>query len=411
MPILLPEDRAIQLPKMHRVRQRFDTLSPIDIAQTVRSQGQRQEIASGVRAGQKVAVAVGSRGIRNLSLIVRNTVDWLKSRGAEPFVVSAMGSHGGGTDDGQRAILEGYGITEESMGVPVHCRSEVVQLGVTSQGIPIYIDSLAAQADLIIPVNRVKVHTDFVSDIQSGLCKMLVIGLGHHKGCSAVHEAEFTIYGDVLKEGAQLIMDKVEVPFGVAVVENAHDETCLLEFVPGKRLIEREKEILQLALRNMPKVLIPEIDILVVQEIGKNISGNGFDPNIIGKSYPADQLLLSGPKIHRMVLLDVTPESHGNAIGMGLFDVITRNVFDQLDLEAIYANGIAAKEIDSSKIPLIAADEREAVIVAYKVMFNTRVDELRIVKIKNTLELQEIEVSDALLPFVAGHPQLELMQG
>ena len=294
------------------------------------------------------------------------------------------------------------------MQVPIITTTEVVCLGEISGGRKVYFDKSALEADVIIPVNRVKLHTDFVSDIQSGLCKMLVIGLGNHRGCTEIHEADFSIFGEVIKEAASLILEKAPVVFGVAVLENAYDETCRIEAVPAEILIRREQELVREARKNMPVLMIPKIDILIVEAIGKDISGAGFDPNILGKSYILKEFVLSVPRIDKMILLDISPASHGNGIGLGIFDIITRKVFEQLDYEAMYANAIAVKCVDDCKIPLIAEDEEEAVKIAVKILRNADKENLRIVKIKNTIELEEIMVSHALLGEVEKNPCLVL---
>lgn len=408
MPLLLPEDYNIAIPPLYKVRQMFGREILPDIRGAIEKEFQRDEIRSKVKPGMRAAVAVGSRGIRNLAFIVKAVLEELEKLGAEPFIVSAMGSHGGGSEEGQRKVLYGYGITEEAMQVPVVTRTDVVYLGETSRKRRVYFDKSAMEADIIIPINRVKLHTDFVSDIQSGLCKMLVIGLGNHKGCSSIHEEEFPVFGETLKEAAALILEKAPVGFGIAILENAYDETSHIEGVPAENLIEREKELVVMARNNMPLLMLPEIDILIVEEIGKDISGAGFDPNILGKSYILNEFVLPVPKISRMVLLDISPASHGNGIGLGIFDVITRKVFEQLDYEAMYANAIAIKCVDDCKIPLIAKDEEEAVKIAVKILRNADKDNLKIVKIKNTIELEEIMVSHALLEEVERNPHLVL---
>ena len=409
MPILLEGDLNISLPSMHKVRQSFNREKINDIKETIDFEGSKESIISKIKPGQKVAVAVGSRGIKNIQQIVKLTVDKIKELGGDPFIVSAMGSHGGGTEKGQREVLYGYGITEEYMGVPIITKTDVIHLGKTKKGFDIYFDKTAAGADVVVPINRIKLHTDFVSDIQSGLCKMLVIGLGNHIGCSAIHEEEFDNFGEIIKEAATIIMEKINVGFGIAILENAYDETAKIEFIPSKDLIRREIELVKVAKENMPTLMIPEIDILIVEEIGKNISGAGYDPNILGKSYILKEYVLDIPKINRMILLDVSKESHGNAIGMGIFDIITRKVFEQLDFESIYANGIATKCIDDCKIPLISENEEEALKIAIKVLRNADKDNLKIVKIKNTLELEYIYVSDALIDYVKKNNKLELI--
>lgn len=409
MPILLDEDMNITLPKMYKIKQRFSNDKLDDIEKTIKYEINKEEIKSKIIKGQKIAVAVGSRGIKNLSQIVKNIIDEIKNMGGEPFIVSAMGSHGSGSEKGQREILSGYGITEELMGVKIITKTEVVEIGETKNGIKIYFDRVAYEADMVVPINRVKLHTDFVADIQSGLCKMLVIGLGNHKGCTSVHEADFNYFGEILKEAALMIMEKVNVGFGMAILENAYDQTAIIKAIPSEKLIEEEVELVKIAKQNMPTLMIPEIDILIVEEIGKNISGAGFDPNILGKSYILKEFVLDVPKINRMILLGISEESHGNAIGMGVFDIITRKVFENLDYESIYANGIAVKCIDDCKIPLIAKDEDEAIKIALKVLRGVDKNNLKIVKIKNTLELEYIEVSEAILDYVSKNNRLTLV--
>ena len=409
MPLMLEEDYQISLPSMHRVRQKFDRPRVEDPEGRIRSEFAKEEISGKIRKGQRVAVAVGSRGIRNLAFIVHSIICEIKRCGGEPFIVSAMGSHGGGTEEGQREILTGYGITEEAMGVPVVTSLDVVEIGKLKSGTKVYFDKAAFEADLVVPVNRVKIHTDFVADIQSGLCKMLVIGLGNHVGCTSIHEESFDHFGEVLKEAAAMIMQSANIGFGVAVLENAYDETAWIEAVPAETMIEREKQLVKIAAGNMPTLMIPEIDVLIVEKIGKDISGCGYDPNILGKSFLLKEFILPVPKIDKMVLLDLSEETHGNGVGLGIFDITTRKVFDQLDYESIYANGIAVKDLDDCKIPVIARDEDEAVKIAVKVLRGANKEQLKIVRIESTLRLEYIEVSEALLPLIEADERLELV--
>ena len=410
MPLLLEEDLKRPLPKMYRVRQSFNKEHLEDIEGTVAREFAKAEIRSQVKPGMRVALAVGSRGIRNLSRIVKCVVDQLLALEAEPFIVAAMGSHGGGTLEGQLEILHTYGITQEAMGIPVVANNDVELLGSTSRGIQVYFDRLCLeQADLVIPINRVKLHTDFVDTIQSGMCKMLVIGLGHHKGCTAIHKADFSYFGDTLREATRLILSRAKVGFGVAIMENAYDQTLLVEAVPAGKMLEREAELVMLSRKNMPILMIPDIDVLVVEQIGKDISGNGYDPNILGKSFLLKEFVLPVPKIGRMVVLDVSPASHGSAVGIGIFDVTTRKLFDQLNMEAMYANDIALGCLDDCKIPLVAADEEEAIRVAVKVLRDNDPECLKIVRIRDTLHMEEIQVSEDLLDVVRADPRLELL--
>lgn len=408
MPILLPEDMERPLPRMYRVRQQFDDRKLEDVAGATRSELEKPEIRQLVKPGAKVAVAVGSRGIRNLYAIVETVVQSLKAMGARPFIVSAMGSHGNGTEEGQREVLAGYGITEENLGVPVVTTVDTVHLGDCANGRPVWFDRAAFEADLVVPINRVKLHTDFVGPLQSGLCKMLVIGLGNHKGCSAVHEENPEQFAHIIEETASLILEKAPIGFGVAILENAYDQTFQVEAVPASRFIAREKELVQIARGNMPCILLPEADVIVCKEIGKDVSGAGFDPNILGRSSVLKTFVLHIPKYQRLVLIDVTPASHGNGIGVGLFDVITRKVADQLDLEAMYANAIACNCLGDANIPCTVEDEDTAVRVALKCCRGIDRDDPKIIRIQNTLHLEYIEVSQALLPDVEADPRLSL---
>lgn len=409
MPILLEEDLKRPLPKMYRVRQQFDETSLTDIEGTVRRELEKPAVRALVKPGMRVAVGVGSRGIQNLFTVVKTTVDCLKAMGAQPFIVSAMGSHGGGTEAGQREVLAGYGITEEALGVPVVTTVDTVQLGTCENGRPVWFDRAAFEADLIVPINRVKLHTDFVGPLQSGLCKMLVIGLGNHKGCSAVHEESPEVFAAAIEETARIILDKAPVGFGVAILENAYDKTFAIEAVPAQGLVEREKELVQIARGNMPYIMLDEADVIVCEAIGKDISGAGFDPNILGRSSVLKTFVLHVPKYQRLVLLDVTAASHGNGIGVGLFDVITKKVADQLDLEAMYANAIACNCLIDASVPCTVADGETAIRVALKCCRGIDRENPRIIRIKNTLHLGEIEVSEALLPAVRADSRMTLL--
>lgn len=344
MALLLPADYEYPLPKMYRVAQHFPQvhLEPAEIAALLRQKMQQASVRQCLRPGMKVAVAVGSRGIANLALIVRTVILKLKTLDAHPFIVSAMGSHGGGTEEGQRAVLAGYGITEEKMGVPVVTTVDTEIVGRLKDGRPIYFDRAALAADCIVPVNRVKLHTDFIGDLQSGLAKMLVIGLGNQRGCSSIHETPPKQFAAVLEEAAGKILAAAPVGFGVAILENAYDETAELSLLMADTLIAEEKKLVKKAIAYMPRLMIPAMDVLIMEEIGKDVSGAGFDPNIVGRSTARDEFLVPIPKIERMVLLDITAASHGNGIGLGLFDVMLKKILPKLDLPAIYTNAIAA---------------------------------------------------------------------
>ncbi|MEG1576294.1 MAG: DUF362 domain-containing protein, partial [Clostridium sp.] len=310
----------------------------------------------------------------------------------------------------QREVLTGYGITEEEMGVPIVTTVDVSLIGETSKGKKVYFDRAAMEADVIIPINRVKLHTDFVGDLQSGLCKMLVIGLGNQIGCSSIHEEDPEDFAEIIEEAAKLIIGKCNIGYGIAIIENAYDQTFHIEAVPAGTMVKREKELVKIARTKMPLLMTPDIDILIVEEIGKNVSGAGYDPNILGKSSVLKTFSLPVPTIKKMIVLNVTKESHGNAIGLGMFDITTKEVFDHLDYDAMYANAIACRCIEDVRVPLAAADEDEAVRIAIKCIRNKALDELKIVKIKNTLELEYIYVSKPVLSDIQDNPNIEIKE-
>lgn len=409
MPILLPEDMERPLPQMYRVRQKFDSAHLADVAGEVHKQMVKPEIQAKIKPGMRVAVAVGSRGIQNLRIIVKTVIDGLKELGAIPFIVSAMGSHGGGTEAGQRAILAGYGITAEQMGIPVIASMDTVSLGLCENNLTVWFDRAAWEADLIIPINRVKLHTDFDGPLQSGLCKMLVIGLGNHRGCSAVHEMPPQDFSSVIEKASQIILDKAPVGFGIAVLENAYEKTFHIEAIPAESLISREKELLKLSRARTPYLMLKEADVILCEEIGKDISGAGFDTNVLGRSCLRKQFSLPVPKYQRLVLLGLTQASHGNGIGVGLFDVITQKVVEQLDLKAMYANAIACNCLSDVSIPCTVDNEELALRVALKCCRVIDRNAPRVIRIKNTLCLDEIMVSEALLDEVMSNPRLTLL--
>lgn len=364
MPILTKEAMETQLPKMIKIQQRFDRTSIRDIERTVRQELGQDKIRALVKPGQSIAVAVGSRGINNLSRVVKETVVYLQELGTAPFIVPAMGSHGGATAEGQLEVLHSYGVTEEAMGVPIRSSMDVTLLGHTPQGIPVYMDKCAHQADMVVLVNRVKPHTNFRGPIESGLCKMCAIGLGKHVGCSRLHEEGWPDLSRVVTAVAEVFLGKANIGFGLALVENAYDETALIKAVTKDEILAVEPELQAKAKALMPALLVPDMDVLVIGQIGKDISGAGMDPNIIGRGELAS--CHTGPKIKRIVVLDLSEATHGNASGIGMADFTTKTVFDKLDFTATYANMIAAGSPEYASIPIFMESEREAVIAAIK---------------------------------------------
>lgn len=403
MPILLPEDRNVKVPEMIKVRQNFTDDRIDDVAARIREIIAEDKFSSMIHPGQKVAVAVGSRMIDRIQIIVKQVVDELKARGAEPFIVTAMGSHGGGTPEGCRRILEDFGITEESVGAPIRAEMDVVKLGATEDGIDVFMDKNAYEADMTILINRIKPHTEFTGRYESGICKLSTIGLGRHVGCTSLHKGGTLNFDKIIPQAAKLVFDKGNVGFAIGIIENAYDKVKLLEGMTKDEIFDREPELLKIAKASMPSIGIPEIDILVIGEIGKDISGFGMDPNIVGLIGPKAEEP-SVPKIGKVIVLRLSEKSHGNACGIGLADLTTKEVYDNIDFESTYANSFAC---DGSfgywteYIPIVMTDEKEAIAGAIKMLRITEPEKCRIVKIKNTLNLLEMEISDNLKDVVA----------
>lgn len=406
MPLLPPSIANRDLPRLRAVRQTFPRPRHPEVYAGAYAEAAARLREVGAARGARVAIGVGSRGIRDIVPVVAATVTACRDAGLTPFIVPAMGSHGGGTADGQRAVLEHLGITTTSVGAPIVSDTAVEQIGVTSWGMPIYFDKAALAADFIVPINRVKPHTDFAGAHESGLCKMLVIGFANHIGCARVHQETFARFHQVVPETAALILAKVPVAFGMAIVENAYDETFLLEAVARRHILVREAELLQIAYAHMPRLYFEAIDVLIVDEIGKNISGAGMDPNIIGRTAKGILPGYAGPSISRIVVTGLTATGGGNAIGIGQADFTTQQVADAFDAESTYANAIASGTPESGRLPVVLPTRDDAVRAA---LLTSGVDDwsrAAIVRIQNTLHIDTIWVSDALAPVVETHPDL-----
>lgn len=408
---LLPDSAYdLTLPRMFRVEQRFDSRHLSDPAAEVRRELEKPAIAGLIRPGMRVALLVGSRGICNLPLIVRAAGDKLKELGAAPFIIPAMGSHGKATAEGQRQVLAGYGVDEQSMAMPLLSAMDVDELGCTAEGVPVCIDRLAHQADLIVPIGRVKPHTDFKGPIESGLCKMLVIGLGKHEGCTRLHQQGFASFPRLIPAAAQVVLSQAPVGFGLAIVENGYDQTCLIEAVPAGEILRREPELLVIARQQMPAIMLRQIDVLIVEQIGKDISGAGMDPNITGRTTKGPVPDFAGPQIQRILVEGITPASHGNACGVGLADYILRSCAEAIDWQATAVNSIGSGNPEAGRRPIMVENEREGIIASLHTAVNVDYGALKLVKIRSTLSLGEIAVSEALLPEVAANPKMSILE-
>jgi len=394
----------MQLPRMVRVRQRFADEHIDDVAAVIRSQMAEVGLAARLRPGARVAITAGSRGIFQIDRITRAVVDAVREAGGKPFIVPAMGSHGGATAEGQREVLAGYGITESSMDCPILSSMETVVLGMTPGGATVHMDKNAYNADHTIVVGRVKAHTAFRGPIESGLCKMIAVGLGKQRGAEEMHARGL---GENIPAAAALAIEKANILLGVAIVENSYDHTHTIRVVPPERIHDTDRELLVLANSLLPRVPFDALDTLIVDWMGKNISGSGMDYNIIGM-----WRRIGGPRIpdyKRIVVLDLTPESHGNGLGVGAADFTTKKLVQKLDLRKMYMNCLTSNAIDAGKIPITLDTDREAIEAAIKSAGVRHGDDARVVRIKSTLHLDELQVSEALLDEVRRNPNLEII--
>lgn len=406
---LRPEGLDIPLPLGRLVCQRFDAGRVEDIRQVVQEQFRQHELATRIPRGGRVAIAVGSRGLARLPEIVSAVAGVVRAHGAEPFVVPAMGSHGGATAEGQRRILADYGVSEASLGIEVRASMDVLELGRLPSGMPVYFDREAYQADGVIVINRVKPHTCFRGPTESGLIKMLTIGLGKHKGASTLHTAGFPNFPRLLPEAATLVLKKAHILYGVASIENAFEDVASLEVIPAEKILQREPELLRTARQKMGRLLIDSCDVLIVDEIGKNISGDGMDPNVTGRYSEPTMSGAGGFETQKVVVLGLTPETHGNASGIGVADIITQKAFEEIDFVQTYTNAVTSTVLTSVRIPVVMPTARQAVALALLTANGTTPGRARVVRIKNTLQLERIWVSESLWQEMSARPEFEAL--
>ena len=398
------------LPNMTRIQQQFEAPVLTDLPAAIHTELDRINASAIVKPGETVAVTAGSRGVANVDVAVKATIDYLKGLGAKPFVVPAMGSHGGATAEGQRSVLEHYGITEETVGAPVKATMEVVELGKTASGLPVFLDRYAAEADHVVPLNRIKAHTDFNGSIESGLMKMMVIGLGKQQGANLYHRAFFQ-YGfeQVITAVGGLILDTGKIAFGLGLIENAHEDTAKAVAVPAAQLLQTERELLVEAKSLMGRLPFDELDLLIIDWTGKNISGTGMDTNVIGRMMQNFEPEPAKPAILRIFVRDITEESDGNATGIGLADFTTTRLVDKIDRHATYMNGITALGPQKSKIPFYYDTDSEAIEVALDTIGLTEPEDARVIRIESTLRLTELDISKVLLEDAKLHSGLEVI--
>jgi hypothetical protein len=400
----------VNFPKMIRIRQRFPNPVLENIPAEINSQFTRLDLGNTVAKEQRVAVACSSRGIANYSTIVKAVISSLKTIGLSPFIVPAMGSHGAATAAGQKRVLEHLGIIENEVKAPIRSSLEVINIGETEDHIPVYVDKLAARADHIVLINRIKKHTEFDHEFESGLLKMMAIGLGKQKGAATYHEAMLTHgYPDVILSVARTVMQHANILFGVGIVENGYGQTAAIGVCPKDKLEEMEKELFKSAKAYAPSLPFDEADIIIIDEMGKDISGTGFDTKVVGRiGLPLVTEEPQSPTIKRIVVCDLTEGSEGNAVGVGIADIITQRLLDKIDMASLNINSITGVCPEMGKIPLTLQNDREAIAFAHKSVGLISTEKLKIMRIKNTAVLSEVDVSEAYEEELSKRKDLEI---
>ncbi len=396
----------MSFPKVARVKQSVPQPRVADIAATVRSLIRESKLRDRVPAGGTIAVGVGSRGITSIPTIARAAVDALKELGYRPFIVAAMGSHGGATADGQRELLAGYGITPEAMGVEVRTDMDTVVLGTNCVGLPIYFDRNAHGADGIVLLNRVKPHTDFSGVYESGVLKMLAIGLGKRDGATQIHKLGIPGMLKVLPDVMKFLVANTRFALGLAILENVEDMPAEIVALEPETILDVEPKLLERARGLMGRLPFDQIDVLVVGEVGKNYSGSGMDPNVIGRLMVETMADLPRPVVTRLALLDASEETHGNIVGVGFADLTTERLVSKIDPEPFRINVLTSCCLERARIPMTLPTDREVFEASLATCWRIDPAEARLVVIPNTLELTTLWVSEAYEAEVAAHPHL-----
>lgn len=387
--------KTFPLPKMFKVRQKFDDSCILSVEEEIDKQ--LNKIKDYNLKGMKIGITVGSRGIAGLDIILKKLGEFLKYKGAKPVLIPSMGSHGGATVKGQLEVLEGYGITEKALGIPIEASMETEIIGYTKSNIPVHFDKIALGCDGVIVMNKIKPHADFKAEYESGIVKMMVIGLGKHKGALAIHKNGFEHFKSILPEAGEIIIDNANILFSIGIVESAYNKPYIIEIIKKQDIMVREKQLLKIAKEKIAKINLDTIDLLIIDEIGKDISGEGMDPNVTGRPGSYLNEGFNAPDIKKIFIRDVTDASHGNGVGIGMADFTVKRLVNKLDFGAMYTNALTATILGPAKLPLVMENDRQAISIAIASCNNINQLEPRIVRIKNTLELNDIFVSEKLL--------------
>jgi Domain of unknown function (DUF362) len=399
----------MKLPKMYRLRQRFDETKVENLEETVKGALGKLSLAA-IKAGQRVAITGGSRGIADIADILKAVVDFVKSFDAQPFIFPAMGSHGGATAEGQVGVLEQLGVTESYLKAPILSSMEVEEIARTEDGVPVFADKNALAADHIVVVNRIKSHTKFKGPLESGLMKMMAIGMGKLKGAELYHKAAVQhTFPKIIADAARLVIQRTPVLCGVGIVENAYGRTALVSAIEPEAIERREKELLLLSKKMMAKLPFNDIDLLIVDEMGKDISGVGIDPNVTGRNRDLLGVFDHPVQVKRLFVRDLTAKSKGNAVGIGLTDLTTRRLVDKIDYAATYKNCITGISLEKAAVPMHFVTDREAIEVGLGSIGLTPPEKSKIVRIKNTNRLEVVEVSEAFAAEIKNRADLEII--
>jgi hypothetical protein len=395
------------IPKMVEIQQKIESSKVKNIDSEVRKELRSIGLSKRIALGEKIVITAGSRGIAQYATILKIVVDEVRKTGGKPILIPTMGSHGGASTEGQIKVLNSLGITQETVGAPIEATMEVDEIGRLSNGLPIFVDKNALRADGIIIVSRVKPHTDFKDSIESGLMKMMVIGLGKQKGAEMIHRFKSEGYHKLLPEAARLILKKIPIILGLAIVENANHEIAIIKAIKPKNIEFIEKELLKKAKSLMARIPFQEIDLLIIDEIGKEISGTGMDTNVTGRFFIPGEYDPLAPKIKSIVVLDLTKETHGNAVGIGLADVTTKNLVSKIDYTSTFVNVLTGGNLILGKIPVYLPNDRDAIIAALNICGVIESEEVKIVRIKNTQKLERFWISEGLLKRIKSDPTLQ----
>jgi len=401
----------MNFPKMYRIRQHFDCTTVNDIRKAVLEKLSNRSWNQ-IDPGHSVAIAVGSRGIANIAEISKSVVEFLKSLDARPFIFPAMGSHGGATAEGQVAVLAQLGVTDSYVQAPIRSSMEVQQIGVTEDEIPVFLDKNALDADHIIVVNRIKSHTKFKASIESGLMKMMAIGMGKHKGAAYYHKAavQYT-FPKIIKDAARVVMQQAPIICAVGIVENGYGQTARIDALKPDAIEPNEKKLLSLSKKMMAHLPFNQIDLLIVDEMGKNISGVGIDPNITGRNRDLMGVFSHPARIKRIFVRDLTDQSQGNAIGIGLADLTTKRLVDKIDYAVTYKNCITGTSLEKGAVPMYFGNDHQAIEVALESIGLIPSPMSKIVRIQNTLQLEIVGVSEAYLEALHQRNDVEILKG